>query len=304
MNKVYNMQITNESKYDIIRYYTKKEKYVYLPIIQDKIEHIEFIYYEYKKIDVKITVVSYDKDKKINQSFIDSLKYYTNGTIDYYIRDIYKETENHTLNILIALNHERKLFPSSNIINTSHANNGLTTFFEYGKWKYIYIYRIEDLYKVLIHEIIHYFNKDIKNDQNCLDIVQPKIPSLKSTWIDSRGTINFNEAYVEAMAIYLYCMISNKNIKKYITRGMRVAKALIKHANKYPNGIIQYTNVLSYYIYRAALLLHLDELIALKNCKDSIILLEKSIITFNSEINNYKPLSNMMVIEFIKNVFQ
>lgn len=288
--------------YPIIEYYSQPGKYIDLHVIKKEIKHIKDIQYNHNGIIISCILVSYDKIP--SKSFQEKLKYYINGAIDYFTTSDNNLTSSFKkLNILITLNQIKKQFPNSYNINVEHANNGVTTRFADGT-KYIYIYRIEDVYKVLIHEIIHYFDKDIKNNPKCLDIVPPKIDSLSAKWVDTRGKVNFNEAYTEAMAIFLYCKLSKQKLKKYITRGMCVAKALIEHANKY-DTFYQKTNVLSYYIYRTALLLHLEEMLKNTSCVEAINLLEIAMKTFNKEIikSKYKPLADMRVIDVVKNVF-
>lgn len=274
----------------LLTFYSRPGIYNPIGINKDNIKSLEKIIYTHKNINVYCYVCFYDEQNK--SKIINRLKHYINSTIDYIkpnlANDYFKD-----LVILISLDPKKKEFLKTNIIEPANVNNGLTSFFHDGL-RHIFIYRMQDVYKVLIHEMIHYFDADFRGVK-----LQGITDKLALTFIEKNG-LNYNEAFVEAMAIYLYCLFSKNKIEYYIERGMRVAKAILSQPDYVSKGrMYQNTNGYSYYICRAALLLNVPMLLAVyksRNPVDFVNLINKSMILFNNEIDKYKPLKSMQVI--------
>ena len=152
-----------------------------------------------------------------------------------------------------------------------HVNNGLTSFSK-GIPEYIYIYRFEDLYKVMMHELIHYYGFDFGR---VLDVHD----KFKSFCIrDLSGQIDLNEAYTETLACYLwiamhtYISHSPKNDRVHYTHIQRRVQqsrdffcktvvgilvhfglADLNQRDECKHYITQDTHVFSYFICKAAL---------------------------------------------------
>jgi hypothetical protein len=274
----------------LLTFYSRPGIYNPLSINKDSIKSIEKIIYTHKNINVYCYVCFYNEQNK--NKIINLLKHYINSTIDY-IKPKLGSFKDNNLVILISLDSKKKEFLKTNIIQPTNVNNGLTSFLHDGT-RHIFIYRMQDVYKVLIHEMIHYFDADFRGIK--LKGISDK---LALTFIENNG-INYNEAFVEAMAIYLYCLFSKKEMNSIVERGMRVAKAILTQPDYVSKGrMYQNTNGYSYYICRAALLLNLPLLLAVyksRNPTDFVNLINKSMIMFNNEIDKYKPLKSMQVI--------
>lgn len=179
----------------------------------------------------------------------------------------YFNLETFNIRLFVALNQEKKDFPVNNIIDLNNVNNGVTTFYRNGE-KSIYIYRYEDLYKVLIHELIHYFYLDVRDE------ISNKHPFVQQFRIyDIEEVINLTEAYTEAMACYLYIKYKNKNkgekalnlsIEKYKIRFCRTTKALLNHFSKY-NVIQQKSHMFSYYLCKTFLFMDIKRFVNVYN---------------------------------------
>ncbi len=137
----------------------------------------------------------------------------------------------------------------------------------------IILFRTEEVYKVLIHELIHSFHLDYALVMNSV--------KLKSD-VCSNYPILLNEAYTEALTTLLqFYWLSNdplngKSISTLYDAELKyelaLAKYILKRAHMKPadlhlfvkdNGVCkrvfeQYTNVFSYYILKPLLLLHID----------------------------------------------
>lgn len=174
------------------------------------------------------------------------------------------------VNLEIYFTPFKKLFNkefTSNEVNTG-ATDGTT----------IYLYREEEIIKVIIHELIHYHN---------LDVLQlnydTAIKLKKKINIDANSVLNPNEAFTETAAIIIFTLFNSKNtfnnqfnktifferldneLKWSIYQSCKIInsfncfKKLNDIFNKNLNcKIIQYTSVLSYYIIKSSFLLNLD----------------------------------------------
>ena len=269
--------------------YVEINRYTLLPIKKQLIKHIDKLEYTHKNVVVYCEIVHYDESRKYAKA-INRLPHYINKTIDF----LHSKSSIHQnkLNILIALNNVKKEFPKTDKLEKEHVNNGVTTFYPNGN-RSIYIYRIQDVYKVLIHEMIHYFDYDFNRAGPLLVKFKP-FNIIETT---SSGQINYNESYVETLAVYLYAMFTDQSIQYYKNRGIRVAKALINHVKAYPT-VYQNTNAYSYYIVRAALMIHIDKVLKIKNKQDLVNVIEISMKSLVNEIKKeaYEPLKTMQVV--------
>ena len=72
-----------------------------------------------------------------------------------------------TLEVWILPSNLKKILPKTNVITRDTINSGMTVLNNNCKNGKIYIWRKEELLKVLIHEIIHSFNLDINDKYDC-----------------------------------------------------------------------------------------------------------------------------------------
>ena len=138
---------------------------------------------------------------------------------------------------------------------------------------YIILFRKEEIIKVLFHELIHYLDLDMRNDQNDLLILYKKI-NLKA------DMINPNEAYTEVLAL-LFLNIweyhyENKKINNFINCKLNIELywsfiqiTKILKFFKYKsfddlftknNLFYQKTNVLSYFFLKTVFLLNINDI--------------------------------------------
>ena len=269
--------------------YVEQNRFTLLPIQKQMIKHVDKLEYTYKNVAVSCEIVHYDESRTYAKK-VNKLSHFINKTIDFlHSKSAIHQTK---LNILIALNNVKKEFPKSDKLEKQHVNNGLTTLYHNGNQS-IYIYRIQDVYKVLIHEMIHYFDYDFRREGPLLVKFKP-FNIIETT---NSGQINYNESYVETLAVYLYAMFTGQSIQYYRNRGIRVAKALINHVKKYPT-VYQNTNAYSYYIVRAALMIHIDKVLKIKTQQDLVNVIEISMKSLVAEIKKdaYEPLKTMQVV--------
>jgi len=104
------------------------------------------------------------------------------------------------IEIILVLNPQEKRAPLRRHKHycARHVNNGLTSFRD-GASEYIYIYRSEDIYKVMLHELIHFYG---------LDFDTPLALDGEAFCVrDLSGKIDLNEAYTETLACYLWIVM-------------------------------------------------------------------------------------------------
>lgn len=166
---------------------------------------------------------------------------------------------NNKLDIILCLTPYKKYIDSKNTeLSIANVNSGAT----YIHHNWIIIFRFEEIFKVLIHELIHFTELDVNN----------------TNWIDELNLITvpkcipvyFNEAVTETMAIILHSAYYAKytdndfkfileNEKKY---SMMMYHLILYHLNIKKKedifDICMTTNVLSYYIFKYLLLINED----------------------------------------------
>lgn len=95
---------------------------------------------------------------------------------------------------------EKQLINDNNYICSQNINSGLSS------GEYIIIWRREELPKVLIHELIHYLNIDIKHNNNLKSIINYNIGQY-----DYPILINESITEIQAQFIHtIYILVSNK----------------------------------------------------------------------------------------------
>ena len=197
-----------------------------------------------------------------------------------------------TINIYIYMSDFKKEINMTNpFLGYMEFNSGLS--YKISETKgCIHIYRQEELYKVLIHELLHNLEIDI----NKYETIETQMHVHSSS-----HKILFNEAYTEVIANYLHCIFyaykhdfSLKQILKeeyefthiQINKIFRAFKITGINYFKNPNKFKQYTNVIPYFIIKYFLMNYIQELLLRFNNKYETIVFLKQIIThiYNKEM--------------------
>lgn len=194
-------------------------------------------------------------------------------------------------NIIIFAGKQRKEFPKSyKFLCSENINSGSTY-----TGKCIYIWRLEEIYRTLVHELFHFH--DIHIPTNSLDI---------SKIFNVQGKDVQNESYVECYTILMMIAISSyekemslQNVYNYEMKFtlMQIAKILKFYDFNSVNDlgkkkIIQTTSVFSYYILKGSFLFHLNSFMKYKkNPTDLANLINKTMTN-----NFYEKINQMMYI--------
>jgi len=157
------------------------------------------------------------------------------------------------LTIYLVLTNLKKTFPENGIMKPENANTGYVNF----RTNIIFIWRLEEFEKVLIHEAIHFFDLDgLKRDY--------------TNRIDIKGEHRYYEGFTDFWAIYYYIIyisiISKIDIKQILELEFNFVKnqaltlnsllGLNSWKTKPKKVIKQITAGFSYYIIKYLLFLH------------------------------------------------
>lgn len=209
------------------------------------------------------------------------------------------------IDLTIFFCNQKRYFPTKEkILTPENINAGCTV---YGR--YVYVWRKEEFYKVLIHELIHYFSLDFH------DIDNEYLEKIRDSTININGHDAVNESYTEILAItinsLLYSTIHNINFSEIINYEIifthfQIAKIINFFGGKcyddlYKIKINQTTSVASYIIIKGMFLNnydktleHFDKFLGLKK-KDRFNDYKKLYL----EIINKKSLNKNLINHFL-----
>ena len=246
--------------------------------INEKIKYNYIISYDYKNINIKL---EYYSVKKINTNIFKKILYriifmmYITNTFINVNMIIYETPFKKYMNC-----HNNKV---CNNLNTNNVNSGLSYY------NNIIIFRKEELLKLVLHEMIHILDVDIKNE-NIKD--KEKITDL---YCVNNTNLLINESYVETWAtiINVFLILYEKKTIKYdlfhkylkdeLTFGLYQSSKLCKYYNinkfeslhKINNKCDKYlsddVNVFSYHILKTINLNNIQNFIRIFRDKEYII---------------------------------
>ena len=276
----------------------------------------------YKNININLVI--YSNKKKISKSRINILIKII-ILIGLYKNKTHKSLKTLDINIDIYMTNFNKKINKSIILGPKETNTGFTS----PNYK-LTIFRTEELQKVLIHELIHYLDLDLK-------YVNPNLISNYFN-INPNNEIRLNEAYTEILALIINVSINSfleknkKNISlanKMVNYELsftffQIGKILnhykfnnsneffIKYSND--NRFKQNTSIFSYFIVKGILLYNLDHLLKnldyinntnffnyiVDNCNDNFIDLTNQYLKFiyiNKKNSNFYNNLRLSVFE-------
>jgi hypothetical protein len=267
--------------------------------------HYEFeknkIYYVHaaeKNIKIKIYSIN-DIDNTNKQPNINKIC----DIIKFILTIANKKNMNVDLTIYYS-NQKKTIDYTKNSLDFENINSG-STYVEIN----ITIFREEELYKVLVHEMIHY----VLFDYNRSDLIFTKIDNILRKNIKINGKDMNNESYTETLAIILNCVINsvilNKSFNNMINTERKFSifqtSKILEFYNlnnfeqlftNHKNHIIfnQTTSVCSYFIIKTFNILLLDDFF--KYINENGFTIKKNNIT----TNNYEKFY-LRVINLFKN---
>lgn len=172
------------------------------------------------------------------------------------------------IKLVVFYGRQKKYLPiNSNIICPDNVNSGATM-----KGVIITIWRREEFYKVLIHELIHYFDMDFY----ITDSIYKKLDKYTQEKVTINGVDRVNESYTEILAVTIHSVIYSEimNISFNKILSTEILYSCLQFAkifnffgyndcnieNKRIN-VYQTTSVWSYYIIKCMFLLNYDKIL-------------------------------------------
>lgn len=204
--------------------------------------------------------------------------------------------KNLPIKLVVFYGSQKKLLSDEKPICSDNVNSGSTMAGEI-----IHIWRKEEFYKVLIHELVHYFSIDFYTS----DQIYKKINSHFKQMINIKGIDRINESYTEIFAIVVHSVIfSELNYINFDTvfsyellfSYFQVAKLLNHFECEQYNDIlrnefVQTTSAFSYYIVKCMFMEKIGKVlqfwdsngfVILGNAEDEYVELYKDIVKFES----------------------
>jgi hypothetical protein len=259
----------NEYHYDNVKIrMTNDTKYVASTVQEELVANVFTLHkIRYTFNHSEITLDIYYKKDKYNS--LPSIKKITT-ILNFYVYVLNHVKYNPQINVILYLTDLKKQFPSSKdaILNENHVNSGVTFLSE--EHQQIIIYRKEELFKVLLHELIHYYKLDFHYYDRGYDdyFIENYGIKVKQPPKNSSNPLALYEIYTDTIACYgymiTYCLFKNKSL-------VDVLEAEKTHYMKQASKVYQFSELLedthcfSYYIGKAAVFYHLKKFLEFVN---------------------------------------
>jgi hypothetical protein len=234
----------------------------------DNIQHAEssnILYKHYKNSKIDLSLYIPLDDGEVNKYDEPDVKIISK--IFSFMSELFGK-KNEKLKLVVFYGNQKKLLNSDSsqkILCSDNVNSGLSM-----KHELVMIWRKEEFYKVLIHELVHFFGIDFY----ILDSIYKLIEKSFNEKYKVHGSDKINESYTEALAIFIHSIIyakeSGKNIDdimKYeiMFSHFQMAKILnyfdcSSFENLGNTQINQNTSVFSYYIIKTLLMVNYQKL--------------------------------------------
>jgi hypothetical protein len=224
-----------------------------------------------------------------NKSFPLNLFY---NLLNYYIFVLNRLNHKSAVKIIIYLTNTKKVFPASYEynLNEDNVNSGVTIFNK--NERMIVLYRKEEIFKVLLHELLHYYDIDFHYYPNSYDkyFITKYGIRVKQPSKNRHNSLALFEAYTDTISCYMNIMVNilfkNPNInledmqkilennfenefKHYMIQASKVCKYL-EISNEYDvikqkRNIYEDSHCFSYYILKACVFYNFSLFIDLIN---------------------------------------
>lgn len=142
-------------------------------------------------------------------------------------------------------------------LTSDHVNGGMCMGEDMG----ILVFRKQDAVKVLVHELLHLFNKDSPMRNLPKHIESTVVRSCKGLWRDRKGgvPVGLNEAYTDAIACLMFC----GDVDRARTHAVHMATKVLAHFRFGELPFLESTHAFSYYVVKAAILVRAGDFIRL-----------------------------------------
>jgi len=172
--------------------------------------------------------------------------------------------KNKKVKIVIVLGNQKKMIQENDQLCPINVNSGLSV-----RGEYIYVWRKEEILKVLMHEFVHFYGIDIFGKQGYAGLERKSKEIFQIEGVDY-----INESYTEINALLIHTLFMEKKLNVTFDKLLayeimfsiyQVAKIINFFGGNNADDIYtitfkQTTSVCSYYIIKTLLLLNLNNL--------------------------------------------
>jgi len=267
----------------------------------------EFKYqYTFDNVNIDLTII-YDKyDEKRTKYLLMILN------LIIYILNGFKKDKIGKVKIVLIHCALKKIKPKNGISLTSyHVNSGVSD------GEQVIVYRSEEMTKVLIHELVHFYGFDHHFEINANINIEHSLNKLFNFNANCKSILIY-EAYTDTFAcllnIMLYTILESKESKEYTKNLVKERKYILKQGSnildhlgysknlKTKNAYCETTNVMSYYVVKAILFADIDKFIEylenhnyhLENATEFIELIHNNLAKFLEIIKTEKQNLNTL----------
>jgi hypothetical protein len=264
-----------------------------------EITDIDHIKIENDNVDINLYIDTSFGNIYIDEIIINILNIVT---IMHNLNEELLKTKVNKLKLNILLGKQKKYTYDTDILTPLNINSGSSI-----SGEVIYIWRVEELEKVLIHELLHYYSYDFHS----FDEGYNSIHELITTYFDINGDDKVNESINEITANIIHMIYQSIKLKmdlsmvyeyELIFSLYQVAKIIVFYKGSNFRDIFktspkhitfnQTTSVLSYYIIKCMLLFYIN---------DTMNFIEVN----NMKLNELQKIINFKVfLEKLLNIFQ
>lgn len=233
----------------------------------DNIQHAEssdILYKKYKNKHIDLSLylpIEKNSENKYDEPNVDLI-----NKIFLFMSKLFKAS-NEKLKLVVFYGNQKKMLDFSNKNNflcSDNVNSGVSI-----KHELIMIWRKEEFYKVLIHELVHFFGIDFYVN----DSIYEKLNELLNLKYKIVGSDKINESYTEAIAIFLHSII-------YSEENMLNINDVMKYEIMFSH--FQMAKILSYF-----------------NC-ESFDKLEKTNIKQNTSVFSYYIIKSILMVNYLQ----
>lgn len=200
----------------------------------------------------RLTVFSYKK----NESYIKFFVHFIATCINI-MEDVFGKNVN-DFQIFLALTKYSKQLPNNKVITPENMNSGFT-YISFDSCPMIWVYRKEEICKVIIHEMLHLYQVHPFDYPLSID---EKIIKKYDIRVKHEDSLNIYEAYVEAIAVYINMIIYEQlfDEKNVFSKEMTHQLYLINQLHQF-RGYLEETNVFAYVFLKYNILKNLDKVL-------------------------------------------
>lgn len=155
---------------------------------------------------------------------------------------------------------------AGDVLSSEHINGGVCMGTEQG----VLVFRRQDAEKVLIHELLHLYGVDASLRTLSAAVEAHVVRPCTGLWGHRNGSlpVHLSEAYTDAIACLVFCGDSCRAQAVAVSRAARV----LTHFNMGKVPFKEATHVFSYYIVKAALLVHHRSFVSMLNSFDTTLM--------------------------------